>query len=79
MSNNLQRKRKALGLTQAQAAKLVGVTERAYRRYESTAASEPGVKTAIRIADTLGVTDVRELWDAKDAKETSCLDSTTGD
>ena len=73
MSNPLQRKRNAVGLTQAQIAKIVGIDERTYRRYEATAASEPRARMAIRIANALGVVNLRELWDAK----TSSADYTT--
>ena len=67
MSNKLQMKRKSAGFTQAELAKLVGVTERGYRSYEASAKSKrrslPDVLTAIRIADALGVSDLREIWD----------------
>lgn len=66
MSNQLQMKRKNAGFTQAQLAKLAGITERGYRSYEASEKtnrrSKPDVVTAIRIADALGVRDLRELW-----------------
>ena len=66
MSNQLQLKRKSAGFTQAQLAKLAGVTERGYRCYEASEKAQrkhnPDVLTAIRIADALGVKDLRELW-----------------
>ena len=66
MANPLKVKRLSLGYTQAQIARKVGITERGYRRYEANDTSkgtrEPGVLTAIRIADALGVQDLRELW-----------------
>lgn len=66
MSNQLQLKRKSAGFTQAQLAKLAGVTERGYRSYEASEntnrRTKPDVITAIRIADALGVQDLRELW-----------------
>ena len=66
MSNKLQLKRKSAGLTQAQLAKLVGVTERGYRCYEASETARrkhnPDILTAIKIADALGVKDLRELW-----------------
>ena len=72
MSNPLQRKRNAVGLTQAQIAKLVGVTERGYRAYEASETARrkhiPDALTAIRIADALGVQDLRELWKAGEIK-----------
>ena len=66
MSTKLQTKRKSAGFTQAELAKLVGVTERGYRSYEASAKAKrrslPDVLTAIRIADALGVSDLREIW-----------------
>ena len=59
----LQATRERAGLTQAQVAKLSGLTEQAYQRYEY-GQNEPGVRTAIRIADALSVTDLRELFAA---------------
>ena len=66
MSNQLRIKRKSAGFTQAQLAKLAGITERGYRSYEASKntarRSEPNITVAIRIADALGVKDLRELW-----------------
>ena len=66
MSNILKTKRKNIGLTQGQFAEKVGISERAYKRYESDKNSndyrEPNVRTAIKIADALGVENLRELW-----------------
>lgn len=66
MSNILKNKRKSIGLTQGQFAEKVGISERAYKRYESDKHSndyrEPNVRTAIKIADALGVENLRELW-----------------
>ena len=66
MSNPLQMKRKNAGFTQAQLAKLAGVTERGYRCYEASSTAKrkslPDILTAIKIADALGITDLRELW-----------------
>ncbi len=66
MRNKLQEKRIEIGLTQAQIAKKVGTTERRYRRFEASATAKtkgvPDVITAIKIADVLGVKDLRELW-----------------
>lgn len=66
MSNAIQLKRLDVGLTQAQIAKKVGVSERGYKQYETfvTAKSKsiPDVLTAIKIADALGVENLRELW-----------------
>ena len=64
MSNLLQMKRKSMGFTQAELAKLAGITERRVRCYEASGtANLPDVLTAIRIADALGVSDLREIWD----------------
>ena len=60
-NTNLGAARMESGKTQAQVAKLAGVTELAYQRYEY-GQSEPGVRTAIRIADALNVPDIRELF-----------------
>lgn len=66
MSNELQLKRKNAGFTQSQLAKLAGITERGYRRYEASPKAKrksfPDILTAIRIADALDVIDLRELW-----------------
>lgn len=69
MKNCLKERRLRIGLTQVQVAKKAGITERGYQRYEadeqSSQYSEPSVKVAIRIADALGVQDLRELWTIK--------------
>ena len=57
----LQAAREKSGKTQAQIAREVGVSERVYQRYEY-GQNEPGVRTAIRIADALRVIDLRELF-----------------
>lgn len=71
MKNALQSKRKITGLTQVQLAKNVGISERGYQRYEADENSktyrEPSVTIAIRIADVLGVKDLRELWGSNPA------------
>ena len=59
----LKATREKSGKTQAEVAKLAGVPEQAYQRYEY-GQHEPGVTTAIRIADALGVGDIRELFAA---------------
>ena len=65
-SNALQAKRLSMGMTQVQVAEKAGITERGYRRYEGKAAGkgtqEPRLSIAIKIADALGVKDLRELW-----------------
>lgn len=50
----LRAAREESGKTQAQVAKEIGVSELSYQRYEYDK-REPGVRTAIRIADVLGV------------------------
>ena len=51
-----------VGLTQAQIAKEAGISERCYQRYEANQKQRmPDIRTAIRIADALGV-DVKALW-----------------
>ena len=63
MNTKLQAARVRSGKTQEQVAKDAGVSIAMYQRYEYDK-SEPGVRTAIRIADALGVTDLRELFAA---------------
>lgn len=55
--------RQKSGKTQAQVARETNITVRAYQYYEMNR-KEPGVRTAIRIADALDVTDLRELFSA---------------
>lgn len=62
-NSKLQATRERSGKTQAQVAKDASITVRMYQQYEY-GQSEPSVRTAIRIADALGVTDLRELFDA---------------
>lgn len=57
----LQAAREKSGKTQAQVAKAAGVSVRVYQYYE-TGDKTPSVHTAIRIADTLGVADIRDLF-----------------
>lgn len=59
----LQAAREKSGKTQAQVARMAGITEQTYQRYEY-GQNEPGVRTAIRIADALNVADLRELFAA---------------
>nr|WP_325190933.1 helix-turn-helix transcriptional regulator [uncultured Selenomonas sp.] len=61
MKTRLKEIREASGKTQLQIAEETGVTVRAYQRYEH-GEQRPNVRTAIRIADALGVKDVRSLW-----------------
>ena len=57
----LRAAREQSGKTQAQVAKETGIAEAAYQRYEY-GKNEPRVRTAIRIADVLGVEDLRKLF-----------------
>ena len=57
----LKEKRLELGLTQAEVAKIVGIAESAYQRYEYGICI-PNVIVAIRIARIL-LTTVEELYD----------------
>lgn len=57
----LKEKRNAVGMTQHQIAEKVGVTDIGYLNYEQ-GRREPKISTAIKIADALGVSDLRELW-----------------
>lgn len=56
----LRAAREASGKTQRQVAKEVGIAEAAYQRYEYDK-SEPGVRTAIRIAKSVNKS-VEELF-----------------
>ena len=66
MTQSLKQKRLSIGLTQLQVAQKVGITERSYRKYEASNTAKnksiPDVVIAIRIADVLGVQDLRQLW-----------------
>ena len=67
MTQSLKQKRLSIGLTQLQVAQKVGITERSYRKYEASNTAKnksiPDVVIAIRIADVLGVQDLRQLWE----------------
>lgn len=62
MNVALRAARERSGKTQAQVAEEVGIKEQAYQKYEY-GLSIPNVRTAIRIADSLGVVDLRELFE----------------
>lgn len=66
----LQAAREKSGKTQAQVAKEAAVSETMYQRYEY-GRNEPGVRTAIRIADALGVVDLRKLFCGSNRKVTT--------
>lgn len=57
---NLRAARNASGKTQAQVAKETGVSEQMYQRYEY-GQNEPSARTAIRIADVLGVKSYQDF------------------
>ena len=59
--NNLKESRKKVDKTQLQVAREVGICERVYQKYENSE-SLPSVTTAIKIANALGITDLRLLW-----------------
>lgn len=63
MSELLKEARLKAGLTQAQVANLVGVTERSYQ-YHEAGRRTPNVYTGQRIAEVLGV-DVKDLFPTK--------------
>ena len=67
MNYKLKAARKRLGLSQAETARIVGVSTRMYQGYELEE-SEPRASTAIRIADALNVQDLRELWKRKEVE-----------
>ena len=56
------------GKTQEQVAKEANISDRAYQNYEYDM-REPSVRTAIRIADALGVENIRELFGAATPNE----------
>lgn len=76
MPNLLKTTRAKSGKTQAQVAREAGVSEAMYQRYEY-GVSEPGVRTAIRIANALGVTDLRALFAAEPGDGQAHHDDTT--
>ena len=59
--DTLKRLRKIKGLTLKALAEKLNIPVRTYQRYES-GERKPDIQTAIRIADTLGVSDVRVIW-----------------
>ena len=59
--DTLKRLRKSKGLTLKALAEKLNIHVRTYQRYES-GERKPDIQTAIRIADTLEVSDVRVIW-----------------
>lgn len=53
--------RKAAGLFQSELARYAGIDHSLYSRIE-TQVSKPMISTALRIADVLGITDIREIF-----------------
>ena len=53
--------RKAAGLFQSELARYAGIDHRRYSSIE-TQVSKPMISTALRIADVLGITDIREIF-----------------
>lgn len=62
MGEQLKKMRTAKGLTQIDVSRKAGISEAAYQLYEYGKRA-PNIRTAIRIADALGVRDLRTLWD----------------
>lgn len=58
---NLKSLRQQKGLTQVELAQKAGITETGYQNYEH-GRREPKIGIALKIADALGVSDLRELW-----------------
>lgn len=61
MNTELKTARESKKMTQAEVAAVCNITTNAYQRYE-LGTRTPSVRTAIRIADALGITNLRELW-----------------
>lgn len=74
----LQAARAVSGKTQKQVAREVGISEAVYQRYEY-GRNEPGVRTAIRIADALNVVDLREIFPIVAEENTQKHHSTNSD
>ena len=53
---------------QKEMAVMLNLSERQYRRIEKNDC-KPDIWTAIRIADALGVQDLRELWNVKESSD----------
>ncbi|WP_440336615.1 helix-turn-helix domain-containing protein [Mitsuokella multacida] len=60
-TKKIQALRQSRHLTQKDMARIAGCTVLCYQRYEY-GQRKPDVQTAIRIADALGVQDLRMLW-----------------
>lgn len=63
--NNLKKIRNLKGYTQKYVADNSGIGIRAYSRYESEKERRmPEIRVAIRIANTLEITNLRDIWSA---------------
>ena len=60
-TKKIQALRQSRHLTQKDKSRIAGCTVLCYQRYEY-GQRKPDVQTAIRIADALGVQDLRMLW-----------------
>lgn len=71
----LRAAREKAGLTQLQVAKSAGLPEQTYQKYEYDV-HEPGVRTAIRIAETLGIETLDDFKGIFGAATPDTTDST---
>ena len=62
--NNIKEFRKNSTLRQKDMAKALNISIRQYSRIEN-GVSSPDIWTAIRIADLLGVKDIRKIWNTQ--------------
>lgn len=67
VNKQIKNRREQIGLTQVQIAEKTGITVRAYQYIEADERI-PNIRTAIRIADVLGVKDLRLLWGGNPTK-----------
>lgn len=65
VNERLRQARIGKGLTQEQMADKAGVSRQMYTNYERLG-MVPSISKAIRIADALEVTDLREIWESGD-------------
>lgn len=74
MEGLLKKMRTEKNLTQEELARKIGVTTQGYQLMEY-GKRIPSVRTAIRIADALGVHDLRTLWDS--SPHNDCMSCTS--
>lgn len=60
-NNDLSKTRKKLGLTQVEVANKANISGTSYQRIEYRK-QRPSLDTAIKIADILGIVDLREIF-----------------